>query len=190
MRRTSLLAPSKISDHVSYGPALPRVFRKAGPTMNVSGSHSYKDAMSRPRRGDDHSTLLRVNWSHLFQPCLFGTCYSLLSPANWALSLLLSLRGAQSVACSISIRHASRLAGAFRVQALSYISVSAKSPKLLWPAPRLNSHYHLANPNFATDTYHWFGSSSQVPACVLEVGSAQDASSAVSPSHAWIGAKS
>lgn len=40
-------------------------------------------------------------------------------------------------------------------------------------------HYDLANINFTSDIHHWFTSSSQTPACVLEVGSTKDTSIAV-----------
>jgi hypothetical protein len=40
-------------------------------------------------------------------------------------------------------------------------------------------HHNLANINFTADIHHWFTSSSQIPACVLEVGSTKDTSIAV-----------
>jgi hypothetical protein len=36
-----------------------------------------------------------------------------------------------------------------------------------------------ASTNFTSDIHHWFDSSSQIPGCVLEVGSAKDTSIAV-----------
>lgn len=76
---------------------------------------------------------------------------------------------------------ANRLARQFRTRVQSFMHVSdTRAVNLVYPWGRcLTRLGGIVDPTFATDIHHWYETSTQVPVCVVEVGSVEDTATVV-----------